>query len=109
MAVIEINDSELLINIARAPFAVLKYHTDEGGESCINFVSIFTELSKEPKYQGVTFLRINADNHPIAKKYILSNQTPVITIYRSGRLIKTAQTSSKKEIQSILDSLLEIL
>jgi thioredoxin 1 len=106
MAVTETTDSFLFLQVAENDRVILKYHTDECGEACINFRPIYKELSEDPLYKKVVFLVIDADNNPMAKRRILDKSQPVITIYLRGRLLDSRHASTKEGVIALLEELL---
>lgn len=107
MAVIETTDSFLFLQVAENDRVILKYHTDECGQPCINFIPVYKELSENPKYKDVIFLVIDADNNPVAKRRILDKKQPVITIYYKGKLLDSRHASTKEGVEGLLDELLK--
>lgn len=108
MAVHETTDAYLFLQVAENDKVILKYHTDECGEVCKEFVIIFKELSEETKYNNVVFLSINADDNPAAKERIMKTKQPVITIYSKGRLRDSRHASDREGVETLLKELQEI-
>ena len=106
MAVTETTDSFLFLQVAENERVILKYHTDDCGEACVNFRPIYKELSEDPRYKNIVFLVINADENPMAKKRILDKSQPVITIYLKGRLLDSRHASTKEGVVTLLEELL---
>jgi thiol-disulfide isomerase/thioredoxin len=105
MAVNQTTDTELLVETAKNPCVILKYHTDECGEPCNKLIPIFENLSEQAKYHQIVFLRINAENNPVAKNYILNKKAPIVTIYHNGRLLESRSAKDKDEMVQLLDML----
>src|SRR5688500_11524106 len=99
MAVQETTDAFLFLQVAENDLVILKYHTDDCGSACIEFVPVYREISDDPKYKNVIFLTINAENNPMAKRRILDKKQPVITIYSKGRLLDSRHISSKEGVE----------
>ncbi len=81
MSVSYITDASLLIKVIQHPFVVLNYHSDEGGQACLDFKPVFSKLSEDPKYKAIEFLTIDVENNPIAKKYIVDKKCSIVTCY----------------------------
>ena len=81
MAVVQVSDYFLLTEVADNPYVILKYHSDECGLPCQKFIPIYDTLSADPRFESVVFLRINVDNNPVAKKYVLNKKQPIITTH----------------------------
>jgi hypothetical protein len=107
MAVTETSDSVLFLQVAENDRVILKYHTNDCGDPCIQFIPVYKELSEMEKYKSVIFLVIDADNNPMAKKRILNKKQPVITIYYKGRLLDSRHASTKEGVEELLEDLLK--
>ena len=107
MAVTETTDAFLFLQVADNNLVILKYHTDDCGKVCQEFIPIYEDFSNDPKYHNVVFLTINAEDNPVAKKRILDKQQPVITIYSKGRLLDSRHASTKDGLRKLLQELLE--
>jgi thioredoxin 1 len=107
MAVQETTDAFLFLQVAENDLVILKYHTDNCGTKCIDFIPIYEEMSNDFKYKDVIFLTINAEDNPMAKKRILDKKQPVITIYSKGRLLDSRHASTKEGVEILLQELLD--
>jgi len=108
MAVNETYDAFLFLQVAEHDRVILKYHTNSCGAPCVNFIPVFEELSKDPKYKEIIFLVIDADDNPKAKERILEKKQPVITIYYKGKLMNSRHASTKEGVEELLNDLLQI-
>ncbi len=106
MSVTQTTDIDLLVETAKNPCVILKYHTDECGEPCNKLIPVFEQLSNEGRYDSIVFLRINADNNPVAKNFILNKQAPIVTVYHNGRLLESRSADNKEEMVQMLDLLI---
>lgn len=107
MPVKETSDEYLFLQVAENDRVILKYHTNDCGKPCIDFIPIFEGLSNDERYKGIIFLVIDADNNPTAKQYILDKQQPVITIYHKGLLLDSRHASTKEGVEELLAELLK--
>ena len=105
MPVKQTTDIDLLVETAENQCVILKYHTDECGEPCTSLIPIFEKLSDDPKYRDIVFLRINADNNPVAKHFILNKKAPIVTIYYNGRLLESRTANNRQEMVKLLEIL----
>jgi hypothetical protein len=108
MAVIETSDAFLFLQVSENDRVILKYHTDECGTPCVNFIPIFEKLSRDARYKDIIFLVIDADYNPKAKERILDKKQPVITIYHKGKLLDSRHASTKEGVEELLEELLKI-
>jgi thioredoxin 1 len=107
MAVHETSDAYLFLQVAENDLVILKYHTDDCGKACIDFIPVYEEISEDPAYKDVVFLTINAEDNPMAKRRILDKRQPVITIYSKGRLLDSRHASSKEGVEELLKELMD--
>ena len=105
MPVRETSDSILFLQGAEHDRVILKYHTNDCGEPCINFIPIFEALSNDPLYKDIVFLVIDADDNPRAKERILNKKQPVITIYYKGLLRDSRHASTREGVIELLEEL----
>lgn len=106
MPVRETSDSILFLQVAQHDRVILKYHTDDCGQQCINFIPIFEDLSNDPLYKDIIFLVIDADDNPRAKERILNKKQPVITIYHKGLMLDSCHASTKEGVEELLQELM---
>jgi thiol-disulfide isomerase/thioredoxin len=97
----------LFLQVAENPLVILKYHTDDCGKVCEEFIPIYEEISNDPRFKNVIFLTIDAEDNPMAKRRILDKKQPVITIYSKGRLLDSRHASDKKGVEILLQHLLD--
>jgi thioredoxin 1 len=107
MAVSETTDAFLFLQVSENELVILKYHTDDCGAVCQEFIPIYEEISENPRYKDVIFLTINAENNPVAKRRILDVRQPVMTIYSKGRLLDSRHTSTREGVEQLLHELME--
>lgn len=107
MPVTETSDEYLFLQVAEHDKVILKYHTDDCGQPCINFIPIFEDLSNDANYKDVVFLVINAENNPKAKQRILVKKQPVVTIYFKGQLLDSRHASTREGVEELLNELME--
>jgi hypothetical protein len=107
MAVSETTDAFLFLQVSENELVMLKYHTDDCGSACLEFIPVYESISEDPKYKAVLFLTINAENNPMAKRRILAKRQPVITIYSRGRLLDSRHASTREGVETLLQELLD--
>ena|SRR5688572_25268016 len=107
MAVTHTTDAHLVLEIASHPSVILKYHTDDCGEDCKVLLPIYEALSDQKKYADIVFLRIDADENPVAKKFILQKRQPILSLYHKGRLLETKYVGTEIEIVELLEIILK--
>jgi hypothetical protein len=107
MPVHETTDAFLFLQVADNDLVILKYHTDDCGAACRDFIPVYKQISEDPRYSMVIFLEINAENNPVAKRRILDKKQPVITIYSKGRLLDSRHASNREGVEILLQELLD--
>jgi hypothetical protein len=107
MAVTHTTDAHLVLEIASHRSVILKYHTDDCGTPCDELLHIYEDLSDQKKYADIVFLRIDADENPVAKKFILQKKQPIITLYHKGLLLTSRNVGTKEEIIELLEVILK--
>ena len=107
MPVTETTDSFLFLQVADNDRVILKYHTNECGEVCKQFIPVFESISNDLKYDKVVFLVIDADYNPQAKRRILDKKQPVITIYYKGQLLDSRHAATKEGVEELLEELIK--
>ncbi len=105
MAVKETSDENLIFELIEHERVVLKYYTDSCGKLCEELKTIFRKLSDSADYNDITFLLINADNNPIAKKQIEKKKQPIMNIYHAGVLVECRTVDTEDRIKELLDKL----
>src|SRR5688572_5680526 len=109
MAVTHTTDAHLVLEIASHQSVILKYHTDDCGETCKRLLPIYEALSHQKEYADIVFLRIDADENPVAKKFILLKKQPIVSLYHKGRLLETKHVGSEAEMVELLEVILNKL
>ena len=107
MPVNETTDAFLFLQVSENDLVILKYHTDDCGKVCKEFIPIYQAISEDPRYRDILFLTIDAESNPVAKRRILDVKQPVITIYSKGRLLDSRHTSTREGVEELLQELME--
>lgn len=107
MAVTHTTDAHLVLEIASHRSVILKYHTDACGDTCKALLPIYEALSGQKKYADIVFLRIDAEENPVAKKFILQKKQPIVSLYHKGRLLESKHVGSEAEIVELLEIILK--
>jgi thiol-disulfide isomerase/thioredoxin len=108
MAVIIVKDDELREFASEKECLVVKYV----GSSCVpcdDLKAPYERLSNKPRYEQVTFLRINADENPTAKKFVADQNLPLLATYRDGVVQGADTVASEDEIVEHLENLMKDL
>lgn len=106
MAIKETSDENLIFELLAHDRVILKYHTDKCGEICEKLRVVYQQLSDDSRYQDILFLRINADNNPIALKHIQEKKQPIMNIYHKGNLVECRTVDTRDLIENLLGKLI---
>ena len=105
MSVIDGTDKDLRSLLYQKHCVAVKYHSSSC-ERCKAFRPIFDALSRKSKYADILFVRMNADENPVAKKFINDRDMPFMGIYNNGLLLESTTVGSEEAITVLLDKLL---
>ncbi|MGZ5242285.1 MAG: thioredoxin family protein [Bacteroidia bacterium] len=103
MSVIESSNDDLRNFVYDKQYVIVNFHTEQDCTVCLELLPVFERLSEE--YKNITFVRMNADDNPIAKKLINKEKKPFIGIYKEGLLVECSLVSSENEISTMLNKL----
>ena len=95
------NINELLTNNEKV---VVKYYADWCG-SCKLFSPKFKRLSEDERFKGITFLDINAEHNPNARKLANVDNLPFFAIFKNGELIESKSTSKEEVFVELISKL----
>ena len=104
MAVTLVTDSDFKSNIADHERVIVKYYADWCG-SCKLFAPKFKRLSGDERFTGISFIEVNAEESPEARKAAGVDNLPFIATFKNGQLVKGESTSKEEYVVSILDEL----
>lgn len=104
MAVQKIDDAGFKEQLSSNEKVVVKYYADWCG-SCKLFAPKFRRLSEDEQNQGVTFLDVNAEISPEARKMGSVNNLPTVAVFKNGELVESAATSKPEYVQEMIAKL----
>jgi thioredoxin 1 len=100
----KITDETFVDELSKHERVVVKFYADWCG-SCRLFAPKFTRLSKDENNQQITFLEVNAEENPIARKMAEVNNLPFFATFKNGILVKGETTSKEELVVSMLENL----
>lgn len=62
----------------------------------------FASLAQEDTFAGIRFLRLNANENPVARKLMKEKEAPFFVSYCQGQLLECDMLSSEEEVQAML-------
>ena len=95
------NFSELLKSNEKV---VVKYYADWCG-SCRLFAPKYKRISNEDRYNTITFLDVNAEHNPEARKLGNVNNLPTFAIFKNGELVDSVCTSKEEALLELIEKL----
>ena len=104
MAVQTIEDPAFGALLAQNAQVVVKYYADWCG-SCKLFAPKFKRLSDEAAFTHVTFVEVNAEHSPEARKAAGVSNLPFIATFRNGKLVEGVSTNKEEAARDIITRL----
>ncbi len=104
MAVIKADDINFKELIGEHNQVIVKYYADWCG-SCRLFAPKYKRLSTTEGYEAITFLEVNAEESPEARKTGNVHNLPCFAIYKNGNFIEAYTTSKEEAVVELLNKL----
>ena len=101
MAIVSSDDSTFANDLSAHPFTIVKYFADWCG-SCKLFAPKYKRLSNDERFQHITFLEVNAETNPEARKMGAVNNLPTFAIFKNGVLVSSVPTSKEEAVVDLL-------
>jgi thiol-disulfide isomerase/thioredoxin len=103
--VVKVDDIEFAAKLVSEEKLIVKFYADWCG-SCRLFAPKFTKLSNNEAYAGITFLDMNAEENPEARKLAGVNNLPFFATFKNGQLVKADNTSKEENVDAMIKELL---
>jgi thioredoxin 1 len=94
-------DSDFNDILASNEKVVIKYFANWCG-SCKLFTPKYRRLSEDERFTGVTFLDVNAEENPEARKAAGVDNLPFFAVFKDGKLVEGAATSLEPKVVEML-------
>lgn len=104
MAVELVTDNEFQSKVNENEKVVVKYFADWCG-SCRLFAPKYKRLSNEEKYSNLTFLDVNAEKNPEARKAAGVSSLPYFAIFKDGELVDGVATNKEEAVVELMNKL----
>ncbi|ARS36789.1 thioredoxin family protein [Pontibacter actiniarum] len=101
MTITESNDEELRRLIFEKERVIVKF-VDDTCPVCKALAPTFAQLSADPAYSDITFVRMSATENPVSSKEVRMTGTPFFAIYRSATLVDCGIVSTEDGIRELL-------
>ncbi|MBI1221155.1 MAG: redoxin domain-containing protein [Bacteroidetes bacterium] len=100
----KVSDSEFNQIIHTDDKVVVKFYADWCG-NCRLFAPKFKKLSERDEYKGITFLDVDAENSPEARKLAGVSNLPFFATFKGGELVATDFTSKEEVVERLIQSI----
>ena len=103
MPVIKSSNDDLRNFVYEKQYVIVMFETESNCPVCDQLIPVFARLSED--YKNITFVSMNADDNPVAKKLIINDKQPFIGVYKEGLLVACSLVSSESDLTSMLNKL----
>ena len=104
MAVQVLTDQEFQPALSENDKVIVKYFADWCG-SCKLFAPKYRRLSEDERFSGVTFLDVNAELNPVARKLANVDNLPFFAVFKNGELVEGMATAKEENVVNMLEKL----
>lgn len=104
MNIIESDDNHLRQLIFEKEKVIAKF-VNETCPVCERLAPAFSNLSTNPDYSDIAFVRMHASQNPVSSQEVKLTGTPFFAIYLNGTLQECGLLSSEEEIKQLLQKL----
>ena len=104
MSLIASNDSDFQELLKSNEKVIVKYYADWCG-SCKLFAPKFKRLAADDKYKGYTFIDVNAEQNPEARKLGNVKSLPTFAIFKDGSLQESLCTTKEDGVVELINKL----
>lgn len=101
----KVTDLEFSDLIKSQENVVVKYFANWCG-SCRLFAPKFTKISNKEEYKNITFLEVNAEENPAARRFAGVSNLPFFAIIKNGELVKGDTTAKEEAVENMVKELI---
>lgn len=83
---------------------IVKYFAGWCG-SCRLFTPKFRRLAQDQRFEGVTFLDVNAEDNPEARKLGNVKNLPTFAIFKNGELVESIASNKEESVVELINKL----
>ncbi len=105
MSVEESKDQDFNNQLVNHDKIVVKYYANWCG-TCKLFSPKYKRLSNDERYANITFLDVNAEENPVARRLGGVDNLPFFAVFKDGNLVEGVATSKEEKLVEMLDSIL---
>jgi thioredoxin 1 len=99
-----VNDQNFKETLEQNEKVVIKYYADWCG-SCKLFSPKFKRLSDDERFNGITFVNVNAEENEEARKFAGLDNLPFFATVKNGQLVEASATSKEEYVVGMLERL----
>jgi thioredoxin 1 len=104
MSLIKSTDADFVSLLQNNNKVVVKYYADWCG-SCKLFAPKYRRLSDDARFEGISFLDVNAEENPEARKLANVSNLPFFAIFSEGQLQETLSASKEDAVVELIEKL----
>ncbi len=104
MSLIKSTDADFASYLQSSDKVVVKYYADWCG-SCKLFAPKFRRLADDQRFEGITFLDVNAEENEEARKMASVSNLPFFAIFKGGELQETLSASKEEAVVELIEKL----
>ncbi|WP_026462478.1 thioredoxin family protein [Adhaeribacter aquaticus] len=104
MAIIQATDSDFNNILTSNEKVIVKYYADWCG-NCRLFSPKFKRMSDNEQYKDVTFVDVNAEQSPEARKVAGVTNLPFFAVFKNGELVDTVAASKEDAVTNLINKL----
>ncbi len=102
MSVTHATDADFRTLLDTNERVIVKYFADWCG-SCKLFAPKFRRLSTDERFTSVTFLEVNAETDPEARKAAGVDNLPFFAVFKHGQLLDGGATAKEERVVEMLE------
>ncbi|WP_026999532.1 thioredoxin family protein [Eisenibacter elegans] len=107
MSVIVATDADFKQHLQDQGLIIVKYYADWCG-GCKLFAPKYRRLSGDERFEGISFLDVNAELNPEARQLAGVDNLPYFAIFRNGQLVEGTSTAKEDTVVAMLQKLQEV-
>ena len=100
----KVTDAEFSGLIENNEKVVVKYYADWCG-NCRLFAPKFLKMSDKDEFKDITFLDVNAETNPEARKLAGVSNLPFFATFKGGKLVSSDFTSKEDVVERMVQDL----
>ena len=105
MAVTVSTDTDFKEIISNEDRVAVKFMASWCGQ-CRLFGPKFKRLSNDERFDGITFLDVNAEENPEARKMAGVNNLPFFAVFQNGELVDAQDTAKEDKVVEMIQKIL---